>query len=97
VPNGTGLTITGIDEITGEVIVVGSVPVTGGTRTIDFYAEDEDGNTVIAPGEEAHRHYTWEFSGNSSAVNIRTTVIVSGAPGDNAGNYNAVGNYRFTF
>lgn len=82
VPNGTGLAVK--DPASGAVLY--SVPVTGSPRTITI------STGPVAAGAEYHSHFTWEFTGSSSAVNIVSSVSVSGS-----GSYSASGTYRFTF
>lgn len=84
VPTGTGLAIK--DPTSGAVLY--SVPVTGSPRTITI------STGAVASGAEYHSHFTWAFTGSSSAVNIVSSVSVTGS---GSGSYSASGTYRFTF
>lgn len=85
VPAGTGLSIT--DVASG---VVRSVPVSTASQTITIATGS------VAAGVEWHRHYTWQFTGSGSSVDlpasVRVRTVSSGATA-----YTASATYRFTF
>lgn len=85
VPAGTGLSIT--DVASGQVR---SVPVSSASQTIAITTGS------VAAGVEWHRHYTWQFSGSGSSVDLPVSVRVS-AVSDGATAYTASATYRFTF
>lgn len=85
VPAGTGLSIT--DVSSGAVK---SVPVSTSDQTLTFSTGSVAANT------QWHRHYTWEFSGSASSVDLPVSVRVRNVSAGTTA-YTASGTYRFTF
>ncbi len=85
VPAGTGLSIT--DVLTGAVQ---SVPVSTSNQTLTISTGS------VAGGTEWHRHYTWQFSGSASSVDLPVSVRVRNVSAGSTA-YPASATYRFTF
>ncbi|MDQ1121568.1 hypothetical protein [Microbacterium trichothecenolyticum] len=85
VPAGTGLAITDVSNGT-----VRSVPVSSSDQTLTISTGS------VAANSQWHRHYTWEFSGSASSVDLPVSVRVRNASSGSTA-YTATATYRFTF